>query len=814
MKALDEYRQGYEDALAKSKGGKPISDVTELPIRVVQAVTDEAEEFAKSFFESDAYRKGQMDALAGKKFSPPSEEEEEPSQSNRQQERRQQERRQEPVQSSSSDGEIDIVAIFYTVVGIVALGLILFVALIAVSIVVMVLTVVFCTAPIWVGMPCVAVLIAVSLRSKILAHVETTDLSDVEFNISEKKGKRRFSLPRSFLKGRLRHLEDLLPIVAGPILYAVILLAIVCAFLPEDESVLVMLLGGIAAVVGIYFSYRAGQQVLLWIFGAEYTKRAEIDGAFLKTKWIGATSIAVLVVILTLGTLGYFLVRSPGKDDLRTYLAGQIEDQIPENKGVEITVDEVKRKRITFNEFRVQAEATIKTTKPLYAPVDSREVLIDSGLPKERMAEARKIRANLPLEYAVGADPEFKATIVREAVPGGAIRETPLSLTVVFEDGEWMANDLKIENRDALSFEGRQLDSYESEALLADSAEAKKAIDQHIVDIAAFVSSVETMNQQYQADLEAERLRKEEEERKRIAELEAQRKAEEARKLADLEEKKKESERQQSADLTQYSTGNILKPNTKPLFTAGVATLQNTINLAVVDLKQVFEEYRKTKQADTTLKRQLDTFKSERDRKLSAYRTLVDKLKRMKSGQLRHTPSEYEREFALARKYEKELKEFEDTTAKILKDKSASLRAPLVADIKSEIQNVSSGTYNIVLDISADSRDELPYVLYHHGIDDITEFVIDNLNNGKSLKPSSGGASRLNIAIVNVEKLLAKNGIQEDMRNERERVIQATRAYAKGRYNIVIDVSGNTLNGASFLFFSGGLPDITNEIRL
>ncbi|MEO0454813.1 MAG: hypothetical protein AAFY98_11870, partial [Verrucomicrobiota bacterium] len=54
------------------------------------------------------------------------------------------------------------------------------------------------------------------------------------------------------------------------------------------------------------------------------------------------------------------------------------------------------------------------------------------------------------------------------------------------------------------------------------------------------------------------------------------------------------------------------------------------LNVAIIDLQKVFQDYYKTQEADSRLKEQMEGFKSERDTRLEDYRSLVDQIKTLR----------------------------------------------------------------------------------------------------------------------------------------------------------------------------------------
>jgi len=164
------------------------------------------------------------------------------------------------------------------------------------------------------------------------------------------------------------------------------------------------------------------------------------------------------------------------------------------------------------------------------------------------------------------------------------------------------------------------------------------------------------------------------------------------------------------------------------------------VSLAFVDMDRVFNEYYKTKLADSRLKEQADAFTKERQK-------IVDKLEQLReqfntarneaqdttlSAEARKAKQdEAEKLLVQIRETESELRKFEQSRQKELQDQGRRMRNRIVDEIRSAVEDYArSEGYSAVVDCSGESMNGIPVVLYVDRSVDITDNVIEMLNKG------------------------------------------------------------------------------------
>lgn len=178
---------------------------------------------------------------------------------------------------------------------------------------------------------------------------------------------------------------------------------------------------------------------------------------------------------------------------------------------------------------------------------------------------------------------------------------------------------------------------------------------------------------------------------------------------------------------------------------SGSACAQGRI--ATVDLRKLFDNYWKTKQADAVLKDQQADVEKE-------LKSMVEDLKKANedyqslladANNMTFSLDERERRKKSAEDKFKQIKESEDTINQYrrrarttLDEQAKRMRSSLVEDIRTIIkgQATSSG-YALVIDTAAEGINSTPFVLYSNNENDISDAVLSQLNAGA---PPAGAA--------------------------------------------------------------------------
>src|SRR5215470_18720649 len=171
---------------------------------------------------------------------------------------------------------------------------------------------------------------------------------------------------------------------------------------------------------------------------------------------------------------------------------------------------------------------------------------------------------------------------------------------------------------------------------------------------------------------------------------------------------------------------------------SGSALAQGRI--ATIDLRKVFDNYWKTKQADAALKDRAADMEKEyknmdEDWKKSKqdYQTLLNS-----ANDQNVSLDEREKRKKTAEDKLKAIKETEDTISQYERQSRSTLdeqRRRMRDNILVEIRNVlnaraKSASYGLVVDTAAESVNNTPIVLYFNNDNDVTEEILKALNSG------------------------------------------------------------------------------------
>ena len=161
-------------------------------------------------------------------------------------------------------------------------------------------------------------------------------------------------------------------------------------------------------------------------------------------------------------------------------------------------------------------------------------------------------------------------------------------------------------------------------------------------------------------------------------------------------------------------------------------------SIATVDLRKVFDNYWRTKQADARLKE--DAADMEKDRKSLVeqfqtgevnYKRLLDSANdpAISAAERDKRAKDAENELLGLRDIDARMKQF-DTTARVtLGEKQRRIRDNILSEIRDTIKaKIKGGNYSLVIDSAAETPNGTPIILFSSGSDDITDAVLTQLN--------------------------------------------------------------------------------------
>lgn len=184
------------------------------------------------------------------------------------------------------------------------------------------------------------------------------------------------------------------------------------------------------------------------------------------------------------------------------------------------------------------------------------------------------------------------------------------------------------------------------------------------------------------------------------------------------------------------------------ILSLGVITLSaqaQQVKIAVVDLGTIFNDYYKTQEASKRMQDQMDSFKKEREDRMTDYRKLIDQINALRDGLKDPTLSaagkeekqkKLEEKAIEARTREQEIASYDQNSSKILQDTFLRQRKQILDEIKKAVEDFSKGKYNMVFDKSGMSMNGTPAVVYQEGLTDISGEITKQLNKDKDKQPA------------------------------------------------------------------------------
>jgi outer membrane protein len=164
------------------------------------------------------------------------------------------------------------------------------------------------------------------------------------------------------------------------------------------------------------------------------------------------------------------------------------------------------------------------------------------------------------------------------------------------------------------------------------------------------------------------------------------------------------------------------------------------MKIGIVDMKRVFQEYYKTKDAEKKVNEDKSKAKKELDERSAKYRDLITKwneiekvlkdklvneeLKAQKTKEATEVTSE-------ARALERDMEEFRRRRETQLQEQVVRMRKGLLEDIKSRVEEKAKrDNYDLVFDKSGMSPSGVPFLLHSKDAVDFSTDVITDLNKG------------------------------------------------------------------------------------
>jgi outer membrane protein len=164
-------------------------------------------------------------------------------------------------------------------------------------------------------------------------------------------------------------------------------------------------------------------------------------------------------------------------------------------------------------------------------------------------------------------------------------------------------------------------------------------------------------------------------------------------------------------------------------------------SVVFIDLDRAFNEFYKTKLADTQLKQQADEFNGERktmtadyEKKQKEFGDIRDEAQNTALSDDVRTEKRNlaEEKLVELRDYESRIRRFDDSRRKQLDDQSRRMRKRIVEEIQQVVKDYAQTQgYQAVIDSSGQSLNGVEIILYTDSKIEITDTILGLLNKGK-----------------------------------------------------------------------------------
>lgn len=176
------------------------------------------------------------------------------------------------------------------------------------------------------------------------------------------------------------------------------------------------------------------------------------------------------------------------------------------------------------------------------------------------------------------------------------------------------------------------------------------------------------------------------------------------------------------------------------------------LKIATVDLQKVFEKYYKTVRSTTALKQEAADMQKERQDMIDAAKKQDSELQKLMEKADDQAVSDQERaksKKAAAEKLtevqtaEQYIKKYDNISGAKLREKERQRRDEIVKEIRTVLEaDAKAGGYTLVLDVSGESANMAPVVLYSNGANDLTDNLIKELNAGAPSAPAEATGAK------------------------------------------------------------------------
>ncbi len=174
------------------------------------------------------------------------------------------------------------------------------------------------------------------------------------------------------------------------------------------------------------------------------------------------------------------------------------------------------------------------------------------------------------------------------------------------------------------------------------------------------------------------------------------------------------------------------------LLVAAVVAAPAQERIATVDLRKVFEDYWKTKQANAALKERGGELEKEIKSMLADLETAREDYRKLLESANDQAVSATERDrrrkaaddrLKDLRDKEQQIQQFERQARTTIDEQQRRMRDNILEEVKAAITiRAKTGNFTFVIDVAAETANRTPVVLYNSSPNDLTEAVLSQLN--------------------------------------------------------------------------------------
>ncbi|MBI2928156.1 MAG: OmpH family outer membrane protein [Verrucomicrobia bacterium] len=160
--------------------------------------------------------------------------------------------------------------------------------------------------------------------------------------------------------------------------------------------------------------------------------------------------------------------------------------------------------------------------------------------------------------------------------------------------------------------------------------------------------------------------------------------------------------------------------------------------IAIIDLKKVFDGYYKTKLADGQIKERAGDFDKARKGLIDDYQKANEDYRKLMDGANDQAISSEERDkrkknaeakLVEIKEIENSINQFDRSSRQTLSEQQRRMRDNILREIRETItEKAKKASYNLVIDVAAESVNNTPVVLHNTGENDMTDEVLTDLN--------------------------------------------------------------------------------------